>query len=512
MSPQIQKNTHNLGGKNIRLKIDEESLLGQISRRKIEILKPKIKRRISNNSHSPKSNQINFVNQSQIQKFRQPLIQTHQNQTINSTQSNVDTDQIIKQRNNRSKLKEVLLRQRSKCHSTQCYKSKHKPPQKLTSNRLRGRSIGHTRFNQNKALLIRNQLPSNKNTPKWRLSQPSSGNDQSTKQISILQDTNSNFLSRKRYSEDSSFKKKISNNLKHQIRIRTKDENIIVSRQSVEEDLVETPIRASKGTVKIDLNTKIKSQFKQKIRKEIHGKSQKQQKIVAGYPRAKTKLKIPQNSHPKSNQTQSILNNNGSNHQLSTINTKMQNIQNKNKKVTQIEVKSGLKDTEPKQNRQYHSNINQLLNTLQDMTNPTKCIIEADPLSQIKRIQNQTKIEKENRNTTKPRQNNNNIERQMLTAEEREEFVNVVRVRYNGNNLDLEDMPVDGKVKRYLKEIGYSSFEEDGKKGMRRRSCSRHSVSSGNRSFSGICNLLYAYGSVYDVYLSVRGWIFSRLF
>ena len=508
-----------MGNKNRNLKMDEESLTRQRSGKQIETFEPKFKRYISNNSCSPKSDQVNFVNQPQTHKCRQPLPQISHKQNTKPTRVHVDTDQIIQHRNstkiskqtlNRSKLKKVLLKQRSKCHSTKRHKRKQKPPLKLSAKRLRGRSIGHQKL----ALPKRNQLPAGQDTPNWGMSQRSWANDRSEKQSQKpkQRNKNSNFIGRKRYSEDSSFKKKIPNHLKHRIRINMKDENTILSRPNLVGDLVDASIRTNKGLTKIDLNMKINSQFKQKIRKEMHGKSHKMQHLVADSTRLKTKSEITQ-KNTNSNQLQYNGIEHISNFQQNIISTKKHSIQKKNGKDS-LDVNSRLKDTEPKQNQHYQSHIHQLLNTLHDKTNQRMSSNELDPLREIKRVRSQREIERGNTNIPKQTQKPakyDNVKEQIPPAEEGQ-FAKVVRVRYNGNTMDLDEMPADGKIKRQLKKMGYNSFEENGKKGMRRRSSSkRDSVSSTNRSLSGIEHLfkLFILSFVLQYTGSMLSWTFD---
>lgn len=71
-----------------------------------------------------------------------------------------------------------------------------------------------------------------------------------------------------------------------------------------------------------------------------------------------------------------------------------------------------------------------------------------------------------------------------IGSEDEETFAKVVRVSVNGRDVPIENIKGDKQLHRELKRNGYSSFEDNGKKGYRKRSRSR-SLNNSRQSSAG---------------------------
>ena len=97
-------------------------------------------------------------------------------------------------------------------------------------------------------------------------------------------------------------------------------------------------------------------------------------------------------------------------------------------------------------------------------TNPKLVPFNTNLIKNIKHVESKKQIESNEKVNSKK----NNASKEGGKAQE--EYVNVVRVVINGSSVPIENLQQNHKLKGYLKECGYNSFEENGKKGLRRRS------------------------------------------
>lgn len=86
----------------------------------------------------------------------------------------------------------------------------------------------------------------------------------------------------------------------------------------------------------------------------------------------------------------------------------------------------------------------------------------------IKHVQSKRNIDKFTESESQT--NNLAIDNEGL---EDEEYIKVIRVLVDGNEIPLEEIKNDNKINNYLKSNGYDSFEENGKRVLKRRSISR---------------------------------------